>query len=237
MKKVKTEEGANDDTKPVLIPLASHWIKKQYKSRSTYRNSDLPPQFQDQWWPKHFLSTLYLWASSQNDLWQFADTSLVEALQHIFDAVYPDLQYKVTAQGSVFGVVHLAIIFVALLLTHCDFNKATQRLAEWHSNFDSTGLAIMINFFAQNEDTNPKDLSEALMEEFVFLFEDLDFSDRMKAFRSPFMIQLFATAHLHSTVGHAYVTAIKTDALAASGMAGVLALCATSVSILTIRES
>ncbi|KAG1864576.1 hypothetical protein C8R48DRAFT_773092 [Suillus tomentosus] len=190
-KKVKIEEGADDDTKPVL-------------------NSDLPPQCQDQRWPKHFLSTLYLWAGSQNGLWQFADTSLVEALQCIFDVVYPDLQYKVTAQGSVFGV-------------------ATQHLAEWRSNFGLTGLAIMIDFFARNEDTNPKDLSEALMEEFVFLFEDLAHSDKMKAFRSPFMIQLFATAHLHSIVGHAHVTTIKTDVLAASGMAGVLALCATSL--------
>ncbi|KAG1827930.1 hypothetical protein EV424DRAFT_1643064 [Suillus variegatus] len=210
-KKVKTEEVADDDMKPVLVPLPGHWIKKRYKSCSTYRNSDLPPQCQDQRWPKHFLSTLYLWAGSQNDLWQFADTSLVEALQCIFDVVYPDLQYKVTTQGSVFGV-------------------ATQHLAEWRSNFSSTGLAIMIDFFTQNEDTHPKDLSEALMEEFVFLFEDLDYSDKMKAFRSPFMIQLFATTHLHSIVGHAHVTAIKTDVLAAgSGMAGVLALCATSL--------
>ncbi|KAG2159112.1 uncharacterized protein EDB93DRAFT_1100137 [Suillus bovinus] len=200
-KKVKTENGADDDTKHMLVPLPSHWIEKRYKSRSTYRNSDLPPQCQDQWWPKHFLSTLYLWASSQNDLWQFADTSLVEVLQSIFDVVYPDLQYKVTAQGSVFGV-------------------ATQRLAEWRSNFGSTGLTIMIDFFAQNKDTNPKDLSEALMEEFMFLFEDLDHSDKMKAFRSPFMIYI---------VGHTHVTAIKTDVLAASGMAGVLALCATSL--------
>ncbi|KAG1837254.1 hypothetical protein F4604DRAFT_1692382 [Suillus subluteus] len=209
-KKAKTEEGANDDTKPMLIPLFSHWIKKRYKSRSTYRNSDLPLQCQDQQWPKHFLSTLYLWAGSQNDLWQFADISLVEALQCIFDVVYPDFQYKVTAQGSVFGV-------------------ATQHLAEWCSNFGSTGLAIMIDFFAQNEDTNPKDLSEVLLEEFVFLFEDLDYSDTMKAFWSPFMIQLFATTHLHSIVGHAHVTAIKSDVLAASGMAGVLALCASSL--------
>ncbi|KAG2040056.1 hypothetical protein BDR03DRAFT_980373 [Suillus americanus] len=208
-KKAKTEEGANDNTKPMLVPLPSHWIKKQYKSHSTYWNSDLPLQCQDQWWPKHFLSTLYLWAGSQNDLWQFADNSLVEVLQCIFDVVYPDLQYKLTIQGSVFGV-------------------ATQHLAEWHSNFGSTGLAFMIDFFAQNKDTNPKDLSEVLLEEFVFLFEDLDYSDTMKAFQSPFMIQLFATAHLHSIVGHAHVTAIKTDVLAASGMAGVLALCASS---------
>ncbi|KAG2336374.1 hypothetical protein BDR05DRAFT_1005942 [Suillus weaverae] len=210
VKKVKTEEGADDDTKPILVPLPGYWIEKWYKSHSTYWNSNLPPQCQDQWWPKHFLSTLYLWAGGQNDLWQFADNSLVDPLQCIFDVVYPDLQYKVTAQGSVFGV-------------------ATQHLAEWCSNFGSTGLTIMIDFFARNEDTNPKDLSKALMEEFMFLFEDLDYSDSMKAFQSPFMLQLFATAHLHSIVGHAHVTAIKTDVLAGCGMAGVLAICATSL--------
>jgi hypothetical protein len=51
----------------------------------------------------------------------------------------------------------------------------------------------------------------------------------MKAFRSPFMLQLFATAHLHSIVGHAHVTAIKSDVLGAIGVAGVLAICAASL--------
>ncbi|KAG1819161.1 uncharacterized protein BJ212DRAFT_1479269 [Suillus subaureus] len=128
-KKVKTEDGANDNTKSMLIPLPGYWIEKQYKSHSTYQNCDLPPQCQDQWWPKHFLLTIYLWAGSQDDLWQFMDAPLIDTLQCIFDVVYPDLRYKVTAQGSVFSV-------------------ATQRLAEWHSNFRSMGLAIMIDFFA-----------------------------------------------------------------------------------------
>jgi hypothetical protein len=235
--KVKTEDGADDDTKSVLVSLPGYWIEKRYKSRSTYRNCDLPPQCQDQWWPKHFLPTVYLWAGSQDDLWQFTDAPLVDALQHIFDVVYPDLRYKVTAQGSVFGVVSLAIFFITLLLTHHHLNQATQRLAEWRSNFGSTGLAIMIDFFARNKDTDPKDLSEALLDDFVFLYEDMDCSDSMKAFRSLFMLQLFATAHLHSIVGHAHVTAIKSDVLGAIGVAGVLAICAASVSTLNIRQT
>ncbi|KAG2028985.1 hypothetical protein BDR03DRAFT_831517, partial [Suillus americanus] len=66
---------------------------------------------------------------------------------------------------------------------------ATQRLAEWRSNFGSTGLAIMIDFFARNKDTDPKDLSEALLDDFVFLYEDMDCSDSMKAFRSPTQLE------------------------------------------------
>ncbi|KAG1736227.1 hypothetical protein EDB19DRAFT_1830039 [Suillus lakei] len=194
VKKVKTEEGADDDTKPMLISLpGGYWIEKRYKSLL-----NLPEQ-----WPKHFLPTLYLWAGSQDDLWQFTDISLVEALQCIFDVMYPDLKYKVTAQRSVFGV-------------------ATQRLAEWRSNFGSTGLAIMIDFFTRNEDTNPKDLSEVLMDEFVFLFEEMDYSDSMKAFQSPFMLQLFATAHLHSMYW-----------LPVAWPVGVLAICTTSHKLCT----
>ncbi|KAG2029603.1 hypothetical protein BDR03DRAFT_987648 [Suillus americanus] len=209
-KKVKTEESANDDTQSVLVALPGYWIEKRYKSRLAYQNYDLPPQCQDQQWPKHFLTTLYLWAGSQDNLWQFPDAPLVEALQCILDVVYPDLNYKVTAQGSVFGV-------------------ATQRLAEWRSKFGSTGLAIMIDFFAWNKDTDPQVLGQALMDDFTFIYEDMDQLDSMQAFRSPFMLQLFVTVHLHSTAGHVQVTALKTDVLAAIGVCGVLALCATSL--------
>ncbi|KAG1878455.1 hypothetical protein C8R48DRAFT_768014 [Suillus tomentosus] len=212
-KKVKTEDGADDTIpKSTLTALPGYWIEKRYKSRSAYRNCDLPPQCQDQRWPKHFLPTVYLWAGSQNDLWQISDNSLVDALQCIMDVVYDDsdLQYKVNTQGSVFGV-------------------ATQRLAEWRSNFGSTGLAIMIDFYARNKDTDAKELGQALMEDFAFLFEDMDNIDTMQAFRSPFMLQLFATAHLHSIIGYAEVTALKTDVLASIGMADVLGICAASL--------
>ncbi|KAG1722876.1 uncharacterized protein EDB91DRAFT_1087979 [Suillus paluster] len=156
----------------------------------------------DQQWSKHFLPTLYLWAGSQDDLWQISDASLIEALQCIMDVVYDDsdLQYK-----------------------------ATQRLAEWRSNFGSTGLAIMIDFFARNKDTDVKVLGKALLDNFAFIFEDMDNMDPMQAFRSPFMLQLFTTAHLHSIIWHTHITALKTDVLASIGMAGVLGICAASL--------
>ncbi|KAG1803412.1 uncharacterized protein BJ212DRAFT_1487013 [Suillus subaureus] len=69
----------------------------------------------------------------------------------------------------------------------------------------------------------------ALLHDFCFLFEDMDNLDAMQTFQSPFMLQLFATAHLHSIVGHAHVTVLKTDVLALTGMQGVIALCTTSL--------
>ncbi|KAG1906309.1 uncharacterized protein F5891DRAFT_975718 [Suillus fuscotomentosus] len=164
-------------------------------------------------WPKQFLPTLYLWARSQNNLWQFLDTPLVEALQSIYDVVYSeesDLDYKVTAQGSVFGV-------------------ATQRLAEWRSNFGSMRLAIMMDFFTRNADTDPETLADALLEDFAFIYEDMENLDLMQAFRSPFMLQLFATAHLHAILGHVEVPALKTYVLSIVGMTGVIGICAASL--------
>lgn len=118
-KKVKTEEDADASTAQLTLTAPpGYWIEKQYKTRSSYQNYHLPPHCQDQWWPKQFLPTLYLWAGSQNDLWKFLDAPLVKALQSIYDVVYSeesDLDYKVTAQGSVFGIVS-RIFFLSLLL-------------------------------------------------------------------------------------------------------------------------
>ncbi|KAG2099904.1 uncharacterized protein F5147DRAFT_655738 [Suillus discolor] len=213
-KKVKIEEDVDASTAQLTLTAPpGYWIEKQYKTRSSYRNYHLPPHCQDQRWPKQFLPTLYLWAGSQNDLWQFLDAPLVEALQSIYDVVYSeesDLDYKVTTQGSVFGV-------------------ATQRLAEWRSNFGSMGLAIMMDFFTRNADTDPETLADALLEDFAFIYEDMENLDLMQAFRSPFMLQLFATAHLHAILGHVEVPALKTYVLSVVGMTGVIGICAASL--------
>jgi len=118
-------EDAGDvtDTKPVLGPTVpfGYWIEKRYKSRSSYRNVDLPPQCQDQRWSKIFLPTVLLWAGSQSDVWQISDSALLSAMQDIFDVVYPDLKYTVTFQGSVFGVVRYMLHQSRIILTNHNF--------------------------------------------------------------------------------------------------------------------
>ncbi|KAG2058780.1 hypothetical protein BDR06DRAFT_1003954 [Suillus hirtellus] len=213
-KKVKIEEDVDASTTQLMLTAPpGYWIKKQYKTRSSYQKYHLPPHYQDQRWPKQFLSTLYLWARSQNDLWQFLDAPLVEALQSIYDVMYSeesDLDYKVTTQGSIFGF-------------------ATQCLAEWRSNFRSMGLAIMMDFFTRNADTDPETLADALLEDFAFISEDMENLDPMQAFQSPFMLQLFATAHLHTILGHVEVPTLKTYVLSVVGMTGVIGICAASL--------
>lgn len=83
---------------------------------------------------------------------------------------------------------------------------------------------------ARNDDTSPSDLAEYLLLDFAFLYEDLDVIDKMKTFRSPFMLQLVATGHLQATIGHANVPALNTEALTASGISGVVGIAAAAVS-------
>ncbi|KAG1796938.1 uncharacterized protein HD556DRAFT_1441116 [Suillus plorans] len=207
MLKVKTEQTDLSDT-----PLASTqvddgpWVE-MIKARSAYRNTDLPPACQDGRWPKVFLLTIYLWAGSQPNLWNISDDALLEAINHIFQVVYPEVKYAPSLQGSVFGVTN-------------------QCLSEWRSNFGSTTITIIIDFMAQNDDTNPSDLAEYLLSDFVFLHEDPDVIDKMKTFQSPFMLQLVATGHLQATIGHANVLALNTEALTVSRISGVVGIAA-----------
>ncbi|KAG1902158.1 uncharacterized protein F5891DRAFT_978876 [Suillus fuscotomentosus] len=210
MLKVKTEQTDLSDT-----PLASTqvddgpWVE-MIKARSSYQNTDLPPACQDRRWPKVFLPTIYLWAGSQPNLWNISDDALLEAINHIFQVVYPEVKYAPSLQGSVFGVTN-------------------QRLSEWRSNFGSTAIAIIIDFMAWNDDANPSDLAEYLLSDFAFLYEDPDVIDKMKTFRSPFMLQLVATGHLQATIGHANVPALNTEALTASGISGVVGIAAAAL--------
>ena len=51
------------------------------------------------------MDTVILWAGGQSSIWSIPDETLATALQGIFSAIYPDVQYEVTVQGAVFGVV------------------------------------------------------------------------------------------------------------------------------------
>lgn len=74
------------------------------KSRSEYKNCDLPIPV-DHRWTTAFMDTAILWAGGQPNIWSIPDETLATALQEIFNAVYPDVQYEVTVHSAVFGVV------------------------------------------------------------------------------------------------------------------------------------
>lgn len=86
---------------------------QENKSRSEYKNSNLPVPA-DQKWTDTFLDAVVLWAGGQLGIWSIPDETLTAALQKIFAAVYPDLQYEVMVTGAVFGMVCHALNFFFL---------------------------------------------------------------------------------------------------------------------------
>ncbi|KAG1884619.1 hypothetical protein F4604DRAFT_1676738 [Suillus subluteus] len=148
-KKVKLKKNAklegNIKSKGTLTALPGTWVESVSKACSSYLNTDLPPGcHEDGKWAQIFLPTVFLWLSTQEELWVITDAKLLMACKEIFKVVYPDICYNVTMSGSIFGVV-------------------TQRIGEWWSNFGSTALAIAIDFCASNQDSTPAELAELLL--------------------------------------------------------------------------
>ncbi|KAG1795903.1 hypothetical protein EV424DRAFT_1353337 [Suillus variegatus] len=194
-KKVKTE--------PITAPISATPAQaqpevqfdtpaKSVKPRAQYRTTDLPAPVQaDQRWAKKFCPTVILWMGSLEEdfVWTITDVKLLEHVQIIFDAVYPELSLK-----------------------------TIQRLSEWRSTFGSTAIALVIDFLLTNQDCDPQVLSRLLLKDYAFLFADMDLRDLLGVYHSAFMLQLFRKVHLASIGGHANIPALKTHTLATSGM-------------------
>ncbi|KAG2080025.1 uncharacterized protein F5147DRAFT_591824 [Suillus discolor] len=98
------------------------------KPCSSYHNVDLPATMQvDQHWTKKYLPTVMLWAGSYDDIWNIPDKVLLLHAQLIFNVVYKDLDITIVHGG----VIH---------------SLTAQRISEWHSNFGSTGIVIILDF-------------------------------------------------------------------------------------------
>ncbi|KAG1883956.1 hypothetical protein F4604DRAFT_1575107, partial [Suillus subluteus] len=178
-----------------------------------YRNTDLPEQVQaDHRWAKKFLLTMTLWAGSQESLWSIPDATLLTHIQIAFKAVYPEMNLTIVLNGVIFSLT-------------------VQRLSEWRSNFGSTAIAIIIDFLTSNQECDSQVLTGLLLKNFTFIFEDMDKCDPAGAFCSAFMLQLLGKAHLSVINGHANIPSLKTKDLTTRGMAGVITLCATAVSL------
>ncbi|KAG2347029.1 hypothetical protein BDR05DRAFT_996814 [Suillus weaverae] len=187
------------------------WVEPVSKAHSSYLNTDLPPGCHEGGkWARDFLPMVFLWLSTQEELWVIANIKLLMACKEIFKVVYPDIRYNVSVSGSVFGVV-------------------TQRVSEWCSTFGSTVLAIVIDFCASNQDSTPTELADLLLAHYAFLYPNPDIIDKKETFRSAFVQELLATVHLSRIMGHADVPVLNTDGLIKHGFVGALGLCAVSL--------
>ncbi|KAH7911268.1 hypothetical protein BJ138DRAFT_945507 [Hygrophoropsis aurantiaca] len=171
--------------------------------RTNPRNQDLPVSASDPRWLQGFMNTVILWAGSQRG-WKIPKSTLVKVLQKIFDAVFPEINYKVTLKGPVLKL-------------------ATQHLSKWRSNIGSTALAMMIHFCSHTrEEADPdespkpecKDIAREFLKKLKFLYKDSENPSKGTAFQSPFILYMIASTHLNAILHYVDIPELKTKELA-----------------------
>ncbi|KAG2119083.1 uncharacterized protein F5147DRAFT_801844 [Suillus discolor] len=186
------------------------------KARDAYCTVDLPAAIQaDQRWMNKYLPTIMLWAGSYEDIWVIPDEVLLHHAQLIFDAVYKDLNIVLVHNG----VVH---------------SLTAQHISEWHSNFGSTAIIIIVNFMTRNSDCAPSDLATSLVRDWAFLYENPDSPSPLTAYCSPFILQLLDTAHLNVIKGYVEVPSFDMHELVMSGMSRPL--CCSALGLIKNKQ-
>ena len=82
----------------------------------------------------------------------------------------------------------------------------------------------------ESDDDEPCDVARCLLEQYAFLYKDPDTCLSNEIYRSPFMLEMIATAQLNAITGFIDVPKLDTQALLSGGMEGVIAACAAAVS-------
>lgn len=78
-------------------------------------------------------------------------------------------------------------------------------------------------------DDSAADAANEMLKDFKFLYADLDHTDRLKAFKSPFCVRLLATSYFLTIRGFTSVPSLGTEILAKTGFLGILGLCGAAV--------
>jgi len=76
------------------------------KCISKYTNTDLPQGTQvNNAWQKKFIKTYKKWLGMCTEPWDVEDQDSCEALQTIWNTIYPHINYIVDANGPIFYIV------------------------------------------------------------------------------------------------------------------------------------
>ncbi|KAL4061715.1 hypothetical protein J3A83DRAFT_4376600 [Scleroderma citrinum] len=110
---------------------------------------------------------------------------------------------------------------------------ATDTLAEdLGHNFGSTAIALVAHFLVlssnnaeTDEPSTTQTICNELLEDFAFLYQDLDAMIPANAFQSHFILHLLASVHLWSCIGCSNISRLSTDMLTEQGIKEAIALC------------
>jgi hypothetical protein len=143
-------------------------------------NTDLPIGTNQRLWRRSFVSTYMQFAASQPDPWDIPAGIACQKLQIIWDAIFPEIDYAVTATSAVYLLVS-GSWNISTLLTF--FWQILQRLADsWRCAIGSTALSVLIAFFEsqdqlRNSNENCAEWSEYALDKLRFCYKKADGDD------------------------------------------------------------
>ncbi|KAI6024538.1 hypothetical protein EDC04DRAFT_2723349 [Pisolithus marmoratus] len=102
---------------------------------------------EDRVWSKIIMPALLIWAGSLADPWMISDDKLMQLLQTIIMATFPDFpNLDEICPGMLMFTIVLFKILSSFLLDSCLLGQVSQRLCQWCSNFGSTAITVISHF-------------------------------------------------------------------------------------------
>jgi predicted molibdopterin-dependent oxidoreductase YjgC len=122
----------------------------------------------------------YLSTREIEDAWAIDNDEVASIMQKVWDYTYgARVLYEIAVVGPVFFIVStLAICNSPLTILHI---QADQRACEWHSGFGSTALAILQEFFTDNQidsDAACQKAVESALDNWTFLYREVTVSEK-----------------------------------------------------------
>ncbi|KAF8546418.1 hypothetical protein OG21DRAFT_1501980 [Imleria badia] len=168
--------------------------------------------------PRHFtkgnLPAELLVDRGTDDVWSISRPAIVYALPLMIDSreELDSSTMDFTTQGAIVSVAY-------------------QRLCDWRHNVGSTAMAIIMSFLqCADTDDEIRDMADMLLDDFSFLYKDLDASSLKKAFQSNFLLQLLNAAHLqcvNGAIAKSFVTNVLSPPL--QNYSGIISLCGAAL--------
>ncbi|KIK92201.1 hypothetical protein PAXRUDRAFT_147841, partial [Paxillus rubicundulus Ve08.2h10] len=160
---------------------------------------------------KKFLPTFILLLSSTSTHSTSHSTSLLQFTQSTFHIVNPQVcDFTITSVGPIVA-------------------KILQCFCEWHRNFGSTEIALILDFMAHDKTRDLIEVAMAMLEDQQFLYEDMQFPQKHNIYCSAFIVTLLDSVHLTVIQGYTTIPTLKTDELAYYGMQGAVGMCSAAV--------
>ncbi|KAI5988135.1 hypothetical protein EDC04DRAFT_2819486, partial [Pisolithus marmoratus] len=164
---------------------------------------------EDRVWSKIIMPALLIWAGSLADPWMISDDKLVQSLQAIITATFPDfLNLDEIRPGMLMFTIVLFKILSSFLLDSC-------LLGQWCSNFGSTAITVISHFLP-----SPPELLDKL--------DKLANPQPSTIFQSYFILYLLGHVHIQACTSPNMLKLIFED-LKRTGIKGALALTCTAL--------